>query len=674
MSATMPRFLTVIFALAMLLPAGVHAQGAPELVLPEQADVRIIVDISGSMKKNDPDNLRQPAVRLLARMLPEGATAGLWTFGQYVNMLVPHREVTDQWRELAQERSGQINSVALRTNLGKAIEVAGDGYYTGGVLENTHFIVLTDGRVDISDEDTRNREEENRVLKSIAPGLAAQGATFHPIALSAEADADFLRQLAQVSGGRFQVAETAEALSRAFLEALNTAVPQEQIPIEGDGFTVDEGVSEFTALVFWGEQETRETRKLELVSPEGKRVGLESLPANVRWTREAGYDLMTINEPKAGRWQLDGELGEGSRVTVVSDLRMAVGPIPSSFSEQTPIDLSIAFYEDGEQITDQDFLQVLDVRVSVVSEDGRSGTKSLSDEGAPADGVFSDTISRLPADGLYRIDVVADGQTFGRKFSATTSFESPVPDVDAGELSALGEEIIEPDVATGQSPADLAPGISDESAHDAQASSQGTSQSDTQPEAIAENQAEAAADGALQEDITSPIDIGEVETAVTAQSEEAAVPAAEPTEALAEQDDSESQESATSMPPMWMLGAGAGGLALIVLTWLALKWRKNKKAEQTETDESSAGKTDAGAEEPDTPLEPQEDQDHESEEGQLSEEDQEPETEVDSIPELEEPEAPVEEDMPEVTDELTSEAESAQGQPEVKDVPANDIP
>ncbi|MEE3116830.1 MAG: vWA domain-containing protein [Pseudomonadota bacterium] len=420
----MPKSFALIVCLTSVLvfSARGQAQVAPEPRLPASTDVRIIVDISGSMKDTDPNNLRQPAVRLLARLLPDGSTAGLWTFGQYVNMLVPHREVSDQWRAIASERSEQINSVALRTNLGKAIEVAGDGYYTGGVLENTHFILLTDGKVDIASDGDANRAEETRILTRVAPALIAQGATFHPVALSAAADAEFLKQLARDSGGRFQVAETADALSRAFLEALNAAAPQEQIPIEGDGFAVDQGVSEYTALVFWGDEETRETRQLDLIRPDGTTVTLADLPANVQWSRESGYDLMTVTEPMAGQWRLNGELGEGSRVTVVSDLRMAVSPVPASFSEESPIDLQVAFFEDGEKITNPDFLRVLDIELRITSEDGRSGSKQLSGTEPPEDGVYTDTISRLPAAGSYQLEVVADGRTFGRTFTATTGF------------------------------------------------------------------------------------------------------------------------------------------------------------------------------------------------------------------------------------------------------------
>ena len=245
-----------VFIAMMTAAAGVvFAQQAAAPELPGAVDVRIIVDISGSMKQNDPHNLRRPAVRLLARLLPDDATAGVWTFGQYVNMLVPHREVTDDWRKLAIEQTDAINSVALRTNLGKAIEVASDGYFNGGVLSNTHFIVLTDGMVDISKSPSANATEAERILQKLVPPLKKQGARFHAVALSAQADSEFLRKLAEGSDGSFHVAENADDLSRAFLDAFNAAVPQEQIPIDDDGFMVDAGVSEFTALIFWGERQ-----------------------------------------------------------------------------------------------------------------------------------------------------------------------------------------------------------------------------------------------------------------------------------------------------------------------------------------------------------------------------------------------------------------------------------
>ncbi|MBW0146407.1 vWA domain-containing protein [Marinobacter arenosus] len=535
----MPKLLTLLIFTVTVFPATVHAQEMPAPALSASSDVRIIVDISGSMKENDPDNLRQPAVRLLARMIPDGTTAGLWTFGQYVNMLVPHRSVGADWREQAVERSRQINSVALRTNLGEAIEVASDSYYSTDGLENTHFILLTDGNVDISDDAQVNLREENRILESLVVDLAEQGATFHPIALSAQADAEFLRKLARKSGGRFQIADTADALNRVFLEALNTAVPQEQIPIVGNAFSVDEGVTEYTALVFWGERETRETRQLELIRPDGRTINLQELPDNIRWAREAGYDLMTVSEPMSGDWRINGELGEGSRVTVVSDLRMAVSPVPPTFSEAEPIKLDIAFFEGGERITDPDFLQVLEVRLSITSEDGLSGTKVLSADQPPKNGVFSDTIGKLPAPGLYQLEIIADGQTFGRKFSTRAGFVSE-------DSTAEGQADAEPHQTAMAGEPD--PGASVE-----QEEPGGESDSIPEPEAP------------VASAITSPIDISDVEEPETVAARPAGL----------------EDDAVSGLPvPFWAIGAGMGGVGLMALVGLAMKRRQAQRSEQ----------------------------------------------------------------------------------------------
>lgn len=604
----MPKFFILILLTCLTLPGVVLAEEAPELTLPDAADIRVIVDISGSMKKNDPGDLRQPAVRLLARMLPEGTEAGVWTFGQYVNMLVPHGEVTDAWRKTAIERSAQINSVALRTNLGRAIEVASDDYITGDDLHNTHYILLTDGKVDISDSSARNQQEETRILEKVLPTLTARGARFHPVALSSEADAGFLKQLASNSGGRFQVAEDAGALSRAFLEALNTAIPQQQIPIEGNAFTVDDDVKEFTALIFHENSETATTAGLELVRPDGTVAGLSDTPANFRWIREAGYDLITVDKPSSGQWRVKGESGEGSRVTVVSDLKMIVSALPASFSKDEPVELNVAFFEAGDKITNPDFLQVLKVSLVITAADGRSGTKLISGEQPPENGVYTDTVTRLPAAGEYTVEVIADGQTFARKFSAVTEFVVP-------EGAAV-------------TPADDRLNLVDDSQQPV---------AEPEPEPEPEPESETAPDVTAAPVIENPIDVAQVEQAPEPMVDEPLEPA-QPA----------SKES--SGMPLWVIlvASGAGLVIVILVVWLLFR-RRNKDVVAADSSETIPELTDEAEPEEDEPGDEEADDDGDEsipvadavvEVDDLPDDDE-------AIPELDElAEVPAEEDIP----------------------------
>ncbi|BES71657.1 hypothetical protein RE428_26750 [Marinobacter nanhaiticus D15-8W] len=404
----------------MIFAGASSAEEVPPL--PPAKDVRIVVDISGSMRDSDPQNLRQPAVRLLARMLPEDARSGVWTFGQYVNMLVPSGEVSPDWRDRAVERSDEINSVALRTNIGEALEVASDDFYGDRQFDNTHFILLTDGVVDVSPQATVNARERNRILDDVVERIRSRGATIHTIALSDNADLALLERLAVETGGTFAVAPDAESLNRVFAETLNTAAPQPEVPIRDNGFTVSDDVKEFTALIF---REVEET-PLALISPDGQRIEVTRTPDNVRWYAEGEYDLITVTEPQAGDWQIDGQLGEQSRVTVVSDLRMAVSPIPNFFYTGQPVSIEAAFYEKDKPITNTDFLGVLDVSLTLKTEDGRSGTKSLSGETPPDDGVYTDTIEKLSEPGTYDLTLSADGKTFARQYASRVTLRPPV--------------------------------------------------------------------------------------------------------------------------------------------------------------------------------------------------------------------------------------------------------
>lgn len=67
----------------------------------ERPDVRVVVDASGSMRDNDPERLAVSALDLLVALLPSGARAGVWTFGETVDNPLPLGEVDAAWREQA---------------------------------------------------------------------------------------------------------------------------------------------------------------------------------------------------------------------------------------------------------------------------------------------------------------------------------------------------------------------------------------------------------------------------------------------------------------------------------------------------------------------------------------------------------------------------------------------
>ena len=91
-------------------------------------DFRIVIDVSGSMKKTDPLNLRVPALKLVNGLIPTGSKAGVWTFGRYVDMSVKWGRVDEAWRKLAGQGADRIHSNGLLTNIESALARASVGW------------------------------------------------------------------------------------------------------------------------------------------------------------------------------------------------------------------------------------------------------------------------------------------------------------------------------------------------------------------------------------------------------------------------------------------------------------------------------------------------------------------------------------------------------------------
>jgi len=216
------------------------------------SDVRIVIDISGSMKQTDPENLRVPAVNLLVELLPDGSQAGIWTFGRYVNMLVPLAAVDSDWRTQAKEKAETINSVGLQTNLTEALQKASWKVAPDSGFDHS-VILLTDGKLDMQQPGAPsdiNQREKQRLLTSVLPDYIAAGARIHTLALSDAADVKTLQQISLETGGLFLRATSADELLKAFLKAFDRAVPAEQVPMTDNQFEIDDSVQEFTALIF----------------------------------------------------------------------------------------------------------------------------------------------------------------------------------------------------------------------------------------------------------------------------------------------------------------------------------------------------------------------------------------------------------------------------------------
>ena len=385
---------------------------AGEIAKPLPADVRVVIDISGSMKKTDPHNLRKPAVDLIVRLLPDNSKAGIWTFGQSVNLLVPHRVVDQAWRTQASQKANTINSIAMFTNIGGALEKAAGDYASPATDYRRNIILLTDGVVDISKEAVVNFNERRRVLTELLPRLKASDYRIHTIALSADSDQELMKKLSVATDGISEVADTADELMSTFLRIFDQAVPAERVPLDGNGFLVDSSIQEFTALIF----RRAEVPATLIIAPDGKEFSATDPKNNVNWYRTDKYDLITVQQPSAGQWKVKTEMAPGSRVTVVSNLQLVVQPMKNNIKSNQPLDLVYSFQENGKTITNKDFLGLLTGQVLIAGSKSPEVKSVALTMGAPEDGILRQQLQGFSDQDRYDLKILIDGKTFKREF------------------------------------------------------------------------------------------------------------------------------------------------------------------------------------------------------------------------------------------------------------------
>ena len=275
-------------------------------------DVRVLIDISGSMKRTDPHNLRRPALRLFTSLLPKGAEAGVWTFGQWTNMLVKHGPVDKTWKDKARKAADEITSHGLRTNIEDVMRRATWDWKRPDAGHRRSLILLTDGLVDIAKKSAENAASRERILGEILPQLQQAGVTVHTIALSSESDASLLEQLAAATGGWFKTIDSADGLERLFLRMFEKVSKADTLPLIGNKVSVDNSIHEATFLVFRKSGAAPTT----VTPPKGKAFGQQKLPAGVEWHEDERYDLITVQDPAPGEWTINADVDPDNRVMV----------------------------------------------------------------------------------------------------------------------------------------------------------------------------------------------------------------------------------------------------------------------------------------------------------------------------------------------------------------------
>ncbi len=217
-----------VLLLAFLLAVNPHSAFGQKASAVTQ-DVVLVLDNSGSMKKNDPRFVTKEAVRRFVSRAPHSGRLALLLFDHKARLIVPLTAMSDVERAKVLSSLDHINYRGLFTNIPAAFEQALYELKTKGRKEALKSIILlTDGIVDTGDTG-RDLDKTRWLREELAADAAMQGITVFGIGLGAKSDIQLLQSLAQRTQGDYFRASKADDLS-AILVRIEQAMAQNLPP------------------------------------------------------------------------------------------------------------------------------------------------------------------------------------------------------------------------------------------------------------------------------------------------------------------------------------------------------------------------------------------------------------------------------------------------------------
>ncbi len=192
-------------------------------------DVVLVLDNSGSMKKNDPQFLTNNAVTEFINNLDESTRIAIVIFDEDVRTAVPLTDISSTSKQGLLDSLSQINYRGLYTNSPAAVESAIYNLKNNGREEARKIIVfMTDGIVDTGNAD-RDLEKTKWLKEDLAADAADADIRIFGIAFTDNADFELIQSLAQKTEGEYYRALLADDLQDVFSK-LNTLINKPDEP------------------------------------------------------------------------------------------------------------------------------------------------------------------------------------------------------------------------------------------------------------------------------------------------------------------------------------------------------------------------------------------------------------------------------------------------------------
>lgn len=418
------RYRFVHMALALLI-----ASTLTPCVLAGTADIDVVVvvDSSGSMKKSDPQTLRIPAAKLFFSLLGAEDSSALISFSTDAKTLLDLTPLTsDAARSKLLLAADHITSNGMYTNLHAALTRAHELLAKRPGSDKPRYIVLmSDGKMDSGDTQ-RDAALTASLRDELLPALKKDGIQVHTIAFTNSSDAELLRMIARDTAGLARLALTDAELHTVFSEMFERSKKPDMLPIENGEFLVDAAVDEVTIVAAKEDAQVH----IELQAPDGRRVSEHSKDRNTRWLTTPRFDMITLPQPKTGKWKILSSHGT-NKAYIVTQLKLASDMDHREKTANKNYIMHAWLAQNDTVISERTVLDTTTIRAEISQPDGNILRVDFHDDGKANDTTANDGTYTgelvLGQSGPHELRLQATSVTFDRTVSYPFDVYAPPP-------------------------------------------------------------------------------------------------------------------------------------------------------------------------------------------------------------------------------------------------------
>jgi len=428
-----------IFLLLIILTFNTALNAATQAL-----DVAIIIDTSGSMKKNDPHKLRTDAAKMFIALLDRTDRVSIVSFSNRAYPVTRFLSLNERKNE--QKLLSSIDNLisnGKHTNLHDALLRGYELLKSNSKKSHEkHIILMSDGKMD-SGNNERNLKLLEKTLDTLTPKLAKADIKVHTIAFTKQSYIPLLKLTAKDTKGQFIILKNANSVHQVFENLFERAKTPEMVPLKEDSFILDKGVKELTIVA----SKYKPYSAISLASPTGEDFDKTTKSNKVKWFSSKQFDLITVTNPPKGYWLVKYSEG-GNKAYIVPDLSLEASTTKRYAEPESPLQIQAYLSRNNKKMNRNSLLRSTEFMVKVTSPVGVTIENRMVDDGSEIgsernDGIYGVSYS-FDLEGTYKVDVTATGQTFDRKrtlFIDVMSQNTNRPFADAKSKRDLQAEI-----------------------------------------------------------------------------------------------------------------------------------------------------------------------------------------------------------------------------------------